>query len=108
MLVFLCSEAFTQEQNVAVYGWGGESCGRFIDIRRRAGPRSNDAMEQWVLGYVTAYNILIAENGDALNGLDKAAIMALVERLCVADPRLIISAAVSSVLREEESKARKN
>ncbi len=85
---------------IAVHGWGKAGCARFLEVRR-AGGSLDQTLRQWVFGYVSAYNILVAPGGDALPGTDAAAIIALVEQACAADPSLRISGAVNSILGGE-------
>lgn len=85
---------------ITVHGWGKADCRRFIEVRR-AGGTVDQTLRQWVFGFVSAYNILVAPDGDALPGTDPAAVIALVERACSADPGLRISGAVNSILGGE-------
>lgn len=95
----LCGDA-TTAVGMTMYGWGKAECRRFVEVRR-AGGALDQTLRQWVFGYVSAYNILMAPDGDALHGADAAAVIALVEKACAADPSLRISGAVNSILSGE-------
>lgn len=90
------------DQLIAIYGWGSESCGRWLEVRR-TGPGGDATLRQWVLGYVTAYNTFVAKSGDALKSADSSTIMVLVDRECTADPRMGIAPAVAATIRAEEA-----
>jgi hypothetical protein len=92
--------AVAQDGGIAVHGWGKADCKRFLEVRR-AGGRLEQTLRQWVFGYVSAYNILVAPNGDALKGANADTIVALAERACASDPNLRISGAVNSILSGE-------
>lgn len=77
------------ETDVAIWGIGQISCGRFIQEReRRAGPYgSYDAtFRQWLLGFITALNWSEPQRRDLLAGADAEGAMLWVENYCRAQP----------------------
>lgn len=85
-----------KEAGIVIHGWGKADCKRFLEVRR-AGGGLEQTLRQWVLGFVSAYNILAASRGDDLNGADASTIIGLVDRACTQDPSLKISGAVNSI-----------
>lgn len=106
MLLYLAlaTPALAEEPTVAIWGWGGESCGRWLEIRqgRATMPRANEAMTQWVLGYLTAYNTFVSRTGHVFARTDAAAINVLVDRECSSEPQQLIAPAVATVIRLQE------
>lgn len=89
-----------QPSGIALHGWGKADCKRFLEVRRRGG-HLDQTLRQWVFGYVSAYNILVAPDGDALDGANADAVIALAAAACASDPNLRISGAVNSILGGE-------
>lgn len=84
----------------AIYGWGKADCRRFLEVRR-AGGGLEQTLRQWVFGFVSAHNLLVAPSGDGLKGADPAAVIAKVEKVCAEQPGLRITGAVNSIFDGE-------
>ena len=99
--------ALGEDSLVLIYGWGHQSCGRWLearDARNRdlQGNAAHAGLRQWISGYVSAYNTFIAPNGDIFSGTDDAAIMAVVDNVCRDNPTIMISGAIATAIQQQQ------
>lgn len=58
-------------------------------------------MEQWVFGFLTAYNVYVPHSGgDIARGADTEAVLAWVDNYCRANPLRPLLTAVTELIRE--------
>jgi hypothetical protein len=69
-------------------------------VRRRGG-RLDQTRRRWCSNYVSDCNILVAPDGDGLDGANADAVIVLAACACARDPSLRISGAVNSILGDE-------
>jgi hypothetical protein len=92
-----------QAQNGAPYtilGQGTKTCGRWTADNKEAsfGKNSNRA---WVLGFLTAYNLISGRKGNNVTAsVDADGMMAWVDNYCAANPLESVSAASIALLTE--------
>lgn len=68
LVLILCSGpllAKDMHQRHAVFGVGGESCGSYLKARSAGGNRFN-AYYDWITGYLSAFNLIVANTYDIL------------------------------------------
>jgi hypothetical protein len=88
-----------------VLGPGAISCGTWIAQRRDAGPVMYGD-EDWVLGYLTAYDEHVAPDGKISAGTDSDGLMTWIDGYCQAHPLDNLATAASALATE--LKARKH
>jgi hypothetical protein len=87
------------------FGVGGQSCGVWVDARKRNEARSQG---NWVLGYFSALNLwgVIGRDNDALKNVDANAIYHWLDNYCQANPLETIASAVGNLARELDRRVR--
>lgn len=88
-----------------VLGPGAITCEDWAS--QRQGPDRSAALsnQDWVLGYITAYNEYLASNGDVAAGADNESIAAWIDTYCAAHPADVLADAARALI--EDLRARK-
>ncbi|HLY47493.1 MAG TPA: hypothetical protein VKQ73_18085 [Stellaceae bacterium] len=95
-----CSSPMSADAKIAILGRGNDSCGEWTQERQK---RSwlGAALEQWVLGFFSAYNAYGQTiNGDVTKGTDPYGVMAWIDNYCNAHPLDPIDFAAGHLLVE--------
>ena len=85
-----------------VLGAGGDSCGRWLELRRSTDPanglRSTIEVE-WVEGYISAYNLYVWNFTDVGAGTDVDALKAWIDSYCQANPLERVHGAAQELIK---------
>jgi hypothetical protein len=91
------------------YGWGPESCGAWTNVEaQRPQVKSNGMMfgggsevaaqTQWVLGFVSAFNLYQGPTPDLLHNVDADSVFAWIDNYCASHPLNRISTATIALI----------
>lgn len=80
-----------------VYGAGTVSCGKWTEVRKL---RVGVAGEQWLAGFVTAFNLYGFGGEDAANGIDMSGLAGWIDNYCQKNPLDNLSRAAESLVTE--------
>ena len=93
LLICLLLSAVTQmavardfENNYAVYGAGGDSCGMYLKSMKKGG-KELDYFIDWTIGYLAAFNVIMPSTYDVLGETDFPAAQMWLERHCKRYPK---------------------
>jgi hypothetical protein len=75
------------------------SCGAWLDDRRTDRDAAL-AAQDWVLGYLTAYNEYVAPDGAISRGTDQDGMMAWLDGYCQSHPLDLVGQAATALVRE--------
>lgn len=90
---------------VQVYNYpAADSCATWTRYRAA---RENQALEGWVLGFVTGRNAFGPGTGDLAPGVHAEGLTAWVDQYCAANPLESVSTASFKLVRELERRGRK-
>jgi len=104
VLVLLCVAlpAFGADANRNYKTIGARSCGAYIDERNRLDDtRTMVAIEDWVAGWITAYNVQTPDTYDIMGSADLKSVMLWIEDWCKANPLKHLSNAMDSFAEEQ-------
>lgn len=74
------------EQQAYIYSFpGNDTCGNWTENRRLPQSR-NQALEGWVLGFVSGYNVYEDPKGNVAPGVSGLGLLAWVDQYCAANP----------------------
>lgn len=74
------------ENNYAVYGAGGDSCGMYLKSMKKGG-KELDYFIDWTVGYLAAFNVIMPSTYDVLGETDFPAAQMWLERHCKRYPK---------------------
>ena len=74
------------ENNYAVYGAGGDSCGMYLKSMKKGG-KQLDYFIDWTVGYLAAFNVIMPSTYDVLGETDFPAAQMWLERHCKRYPK---------------------
>ena len=88
--------------SVIVQGVGQESCEVWLDERQTALATGTPAWyhEQWVLGYITAFNRFVHDDSDVAVNLSEEKLFAWLDQYCSENPQQILSVAAEALISE--------
>lgn len=82
------------ENNYAVYGAGGDSCGMYLKAMKKGG-KELDYFIDWTVGYLAAFNVIMPSTYDVLGESDFPSAQMWLERHCKRYPKeLFINAVI--------------
>ncbi len=70
------------DQRFAVFGAGAASCGQYADTRIRGGEQEQ-AYVEWLLGYLSAFNLIVESTYDIAGGTDLDAVLNWLDEYCL-------------------------
>ncbi len=87
---------------VTVQGVGQQSCEVWSDERQTALATGTLAWyhEQWVLGYITAFNRWVHDDSDVAVNLSDDKLFAWLDQYCAENPQQILSVAAEALISE--------
>ena len=94
--------AFAQEKQVTVSGFGRSSCGLWLEARSNRQIATDLRFlqaQEWIAGYLSAYNIHVAPNGNIASRTDDEGIYAWLDQYCRANPTTIFMEALDRFVR---------
>ncbi|MCG8358694.1 MAG: hypothetical protein MI920_24265 [Kiloniellales bacterium] len=89
--------ALDKRGQYTVYGAGSVSCSQWTRSRKLKDSLSQRD-QQWIAGYVTAYNRWVHEGRSVATGDDPAPLYAQIDRLCEANPLETVNGAAESLI----------
>ena len=89
----LPSHARDFEDNYAVYAAGAESCGLYVDAMRKGG-REQDFFIDWLIGYLSAFNVIMPNTYNVLGETDFPEAQLWLQRHCKKYPKELFVNAV--------------
>ncbi len=98
-LMLMSTSTFSQ---VAMLGFGTESCGSWTEVRR-AGPVASVGQKSWMLGFVSGVNAAASaslQKPDFLKGKDANALTGWIDNYCAAHPLDNLAGATIHLLTE--------
>ena len=103
LLLLTCAETVAQN-TIYGYGYGNSSCGAWLEARRQNNPASV-GMRNWVLGFLTAYNLYGSPGrGDVLHGTDAEGAWAWLDKHCRDNPTESLFNAAERLIKHLESR----
>ncbi|HEY9200178.1 MAG TPA: hypothetical protein VIQ81_01160 [Gammaproteobacteria bacterium] len=81
------------ENSYAVYGAGGDSCSTYLEAMEK-GDRELDYFVDWVIGYFSAFNVIMPSTYDLLGETDFPTAQRWLERDCRRYPKQLFITAV--------------
>lgn len=81
------------EGSYAVYGAGGDSCSTYLESMKK-GDREQDYFTDWVVGYFSAFNVIMPNTYDLLGETSFPDVQRWLERDCGRYPRQLFITAV--------------
>lgn len=93
------------DRPIGYYGFpGNDSCANWTENRGDRGHRTQ-ALEGWVLGYLTAYNAYADETGSVETSVNATAVLGWVDNYCRANPLDTLMTATLKLIRELEARS---
>jgi len=102
LLFGVSAETSAQPHNYIYIGFGGDSCGKWIEARARG---QSVGMQYWVLGYISGVNTFRAEGNDFLKEVDAAATFGWLDNYCRSQPLDPFAVAVNKLTAELKIRA---
>lgn len=96
--------AGTTPRTFETLGAGAQSCGSWTEDRRASNDLVAVTKLMWVLGYATAYNEFVSQDGKATQGTDSAGMAAWIDSYCLAHPLDDLSRAAHALVHEMETR----
>lgn len=81
------------EGSYAVYGAGAESCKQYVNSMRKGG-KEQDYFTDWSIGYLTAFNVIMANTHNILGETDFPSTQRWLQRRCEKYPNELFITAV--------------
>jgi hypothetical protein len=81
------------EDSYAVYGAGGDNCSTYLEAMEKGG-KELDYFVDWVVGYFSAFNVIMPNTYDLLGETDFPTAQRWLERDCQRYPRQLFITAV--------------
>lgn len=92
-------------RSIYVYSYpGNDTCGDWTENRRRGDGRTQ-ALEGWVLGFVTGYNMYEDPKGNVAPSVSATALLAWVDQYCAANPLDSLTTAGVKLVSELRSRS---
>lgn len=104
-LVLTISSARSQERNVALIGSGHLSCGAWTSRQNDRVTRGEQ--EEWLWGFVSAYNWFVAGDGNVANGADGYGMAAWMNTYCQAHPMKFVVDGADALIAELKATRRR-
>ncbi|MDH5517931.1 MAG: hypothetical protein OEY36_08980 [Gammaproteobacteria bacterium] len=86
VVVSFTATAKDNRQQFATYGLGGESCAVYSSARAAGGERELQ-VRQWLAGYITAFNLIVADTYDIFGSTDYDGMIEWLDDRCSKYPR---------------------
>ena len=107
LAITLTLSAVEQAVGYTILGNGMASCGKWTSAKQTDRAEYFE-YSQWLMGFLTGYNYLVAENGDVSKGIDNAGLRAWVDNYCQKYPLNNLMDAASVLVVELNSRLPKN
>ena len=91
--------AFDADGTYMVHGTGQSTCREWL-IDRRIGDAGAWQLQQWVLGYVTAYNEFVRGPADIIDGLQAEGLFSWFDAHCGTNQTDVLSSAIRTLISE--------
>ena len=95
-------QASAQRPQYTVVGFGGDSCGTWIEAR---GKGRSTAMQYWALGFVSGANTFRIEGNDFVKDTDANAIWVWLDNFCRSRPLELFGSAVDQLAVDLKARA---
>ena len=89
-------------KNVKVHGFGTTSCGLWMDVRANRRTPSDIRFvqaQQWIAGYLSAYNAHVSPTGNAAGKTDQEGMYAWLDLYCKGHPTANVMTALEQFVR---------
>src|SRR5689334_19748197 len=113
LTLLFCFKAEAMGAGSVVYGWGAQSCGAWTKAQANrpmlnpsglVAPTPNGpnfiSQHQWVLAFISAYNVYQGATPDVTKGTDANGLFAWMDNYCAAHPLNMIGTAVIDLIAE--------
>jgi len=107
MTLIISSQSWAIDQNriYKVLGYGDESCGTWLESRSEKGNKYLElAMNGWVLGYLSGFNLQVPGKADWTNGVDNNGLFKWIDNYCSQNPLKSLSDAVETLFVQLSTK----
>jgi len=97
--------ALAASEKVTIIGDGQLSCGAWT--QRKEVKAQYYQQEQWLWGYITAYNFFVDPNGNVSNNIDGYGLAGWMDNFCLANPLQTVLQGANSLIVELRSKTKR-
>src|SRR5271165_3427144 len=94
------------EFGATIYGSGTSSCGNWVTVRSKKKSGTTTNQEQWLLGFLTAFNGVGRGTNDIAEGTDLDGLFVWIDNYCKGHPLEMLASAAGQLVVEIRSHKR--